>query len=304
MTGFTKETLKIPSVDDGVTLDVWLFKPSGTGPFPVVIAGHGMTAIKDAGLAAFGRRWAVDARYASLIFDYRYFGSSGGEPRNFVSLAEQRDDYEAVIRWVRQRPELYLNNKIVLTGSAMSGLVVSQLALDDPGLAGIMAHSPMLDGYDTVMAAGFNPRLLFWAVIDQVKGMLGLAPLFIRAVGRPNEFALLNSPSAHPGFTAMFAQGDTPFTDAPNLINPRIVFEFMSARPGRHLARARCLVLLVVARDDDTLPARIGFEIGQAFQDKVTVVEAPCGHFDIMEGGKGFDINISAQIGFLTMLSQ
>ncbi|KAJ6469455.1 alpha/beta-hydrolase [Mycena sanguinolenta] len=303
MTGFTKETLKIPSVDDGVTLDVWLIKPSGTGPFPVVIAGHGMTVIKDAGLAAFGRRWAVDAQYASLIFDFRYFGASGGEPRNFVSLIEKREDYEAVIRWVRQRPELYLNSKIVLMGSAMSALVVSQLALDDPGLAGVMAHSPMLDGYDTVMAAGFNPRLLFWAVIDHVKGMLGFAPLFIRAVGRLNEFALLNSPSAHPGFTAMFAQGDTRFTDAPNLINPRIVFEFMSARAGRRLAGARCPVLLVVARDDDTIPSRIAFEIGRDSKDKVTVVEAPCGHFDIMKGGKGFEINIGAQIEFLTMLA-
>lgn len=54
------------------------------------------------------------------------------------------------------------------------------------------------------MAAGFNPRLLFWATIDQVKGMLGMAPLFIRAVGRPNEFALLNSPSALPGIIVLF----------------------------------------------------------------------------------------------------
>lgn len=41
MSGFTKESVKIPSIDDGVALDVWVFKPSGTGPFPVVIAGHG-----------------------------------------------------------------------------------------------------------------------------------------------------------------------------------------------------------------------------------------------------------------------
>ncbi|KAJ7910276.1 alpha/beta-hydrolase, partial [Mycena leptocephala] len=289
MTTFTKESLKIPSVDDGVALDVWFFKPSGTGPFPLVIAGHGMTVIKEAGLAAFGQRWAADAHFASLIFDYRYFGASDGEPRNFVSLFKQPTG---------ALPE----PQIVLMGSAMSALIVSQLALDDPGLAGVMAHSPTLDGYDTVMAAGFNPRLLFWATIDQVKGMLGMAPLFIRAVGRPNEFALLNSPSALPGFTAMFAQGDIPFDGAPNLINPRIVFEFMSARPGRHLARAQCPVLLVVAQGDDMIPARIGAEIGRAAKDKVTVVEVPCGHFDVMEGGKGFDINISAQIKFLTSL--
>ena len=65
----------------------------------------------------------------------------------------------------------------------------------------------------------------------------------------------------------MFAQGDTPFTDAPNIINPRIIFEFMSARPGRHLAGARCPVLLVVAQDDDMIPPRIGDEIGKAAKD-------------------------------------
>ncbi|KAJ7887520.1 alpha/beta-hydrolase [Mycena olivaceomarginata] len=262
MTNFTKELVKIPSVDAGTMLDVWFFKPSGTGPFPVVVAGHGAQAS-----LLFGRRWAVDAHYASLIFDYRYFGASDGQPRNFVSLVKQREDYETVIRWARQRPELFLNSKIALMGSAMSGLTVTQLALDDPGLAGVMAHSPMLDGYDTVMAAGFNPRLLFWATIDKIKGLLGLSPLFIRAVGRPDEFALLNTPSAHPGFTAMFAQGDVSFAEAPNVINPRIVFEFMSARPGRHLARARCPVLLVAAKADDNLPFRIATEVAQQAKD-------------------------------------
>ncbi|KAJ7661623.1 alpha/beta-hydrolase [Mycena polygramma] len=299
---FTKESFKIPSVEGGVALDVWLFKPSGPGPFPLVVAGHGMTVIKDAGLAAFGKRWAVDALYASLILDYRGFGVSDGKPRNFVSLVKQREDYKAVIAWARQRPQLFLNNKITLMGSALSGLVISQLALDDPGLAGVMAHSPTLDGHDTVMAAGFNPRLLFWAIIDKIKGKLGLAPIFIRAVGHRGQLALLNSPSAYPGFTTMFAQGRTPFAEAPNLINAGVVFDLVSARPGRQLAKARCPVLIVCAQEDDLIPIRIAAEIAQTAKDKVTFVEAPGGHFDIMEGGKGFDVNISAQIEFLKSL--
>jgi hypothetical protein len=65
----------------------------------------------------------------------------------------------------------------------------------------------------------------------------------------------------------MFAQGDVSFAEAPNVINPRIVFEFMSARPGRHLARARCPVLLVAAKADDNLPFRIATEIAQQAKD-------------------------------------
>ena len=105
-----------------------------------------MTLIKDAGLGVFGERWASDAGYASLIFDYRYFGKSGGEPRNLVDLKCQLDDYKSVLTWARQQATLFRNDKIVVMGSATSGLNVAALAIEDPGLAGAMAHSPVLDG--------------------------------------------------------------------------------------------------------------------------------------------------------------
>jgi pimeloyl-ACP methyl ester carboxylesterase len=143
-------------------------------------------------------------------------------------------------------------------------------------------------GYETVISLGFNPRLLFWAAIDIIKGKLGLSPVFIRAVGRPSEFAFLNTPSSYPGtsyyahmfvrtlnlnpqflqgFTAMFAQGETPFSLTPNLINPRVVFEIMSARPGRSLSNARCPLLVVTAQNDDIFPTRIADEIAEMAAD-------------------------------------
>ncbi len=36
-----RKTVKIPSIEEGVNLDVWYFKTEGPGPHPVVIAGHG-----------------------------------------------------------------------------------------------------------------------------------------------------------------------------------------------------------------------------------------------------------------------
>lgn len=36
-----RETIKVPSVEENVDLDVWLYKPAEEGPFPVVVAGHG-----------------------------------------------------------------------------------------------------------------------------------------------------------------------------------------------------------------------------------------------------------------------
>ncbi|KAJ7319132.1 alpha/beta-hydrolase [Mycena albidolilacea] len=302
MAAFTKELVKIASVEDGIALEAWLFKPAGTEPFPVVIAGHGLTVVKDAGLLPFGERWALDARYASLIFDYRYFGGSDGEPRNFVSLTKQREDYQAVLRWVRLQPEQFLNTRIVLMGSALSALTICQLALDDSGLAGVMAHSPMLDGYDTAMSLGFNPRLMFWALVDRIKRSMGYSPLFIKAVGRPGEFAFLNTPSSYQGFVSMFEQGNIAFSSAPNVINPSVLFEIMNARPGRKLRDAHCPVLLVTTKADDIMPSSTAAEVAEIASNNVTMIEAQGGHYDIMHGGQGFEVNINAQLDFLAHL--
>lgn len=164
MAAYEPQTLKIESVERGVFLDVWLYTPSTSGPYPLVVAGHGyllsdvvcmwsllstrnrLSVIKAAGLQAFGQRWATDAGYASLIFDYRCFGDSDGQPRNLVSLDKQLQDYRSVINWARQRPDIFMNNKIVAMGSALSGLSVASLIIEDSALAGAMAHSPMLEG--------------------------------------------------------------------------------------------------------------------------------------------------------------
>ena len=56
----------------------WLWHPEGaTG---AVVLGHGLSAVHDQRLPAYAERFA-DAGLAALLFDYRHFGSSGGEPR-------------------------------------------------------------------------------------------------------------------------------------------------------------------------------------------------------------------------------
>ena len=67
-----------------------------------------MTVVKEAGMAVFGERWATDAGYASLIFDYRGFGASDGLPRNLLVLEKELQDFRSVIEWARARPEVFL----------------------------------------------------------------------------------------------------------------------------------------------------------------------------------------------------
>ncbi|KAG2142362.1 Alpha/Beta hydrolase protein [Suillus clintonianus] len=297
---FTRRTVKVPSlVRIQVRLDVWYYRPAGNGPHPVVIAGPGLTATKDAGLAAFGERWARDAGWASLIFDYRGFGDSEGEPRNVVDFESQLQDYQSVMSWARSRPQDFLADRIVVMGSAASGLQVAELVVNDGALAGGMAHCPILDAKATLTSTSTNLRLLFWAGVDCARKGLGLSPIFVRAVGNPGEFALLSSPSSLPGFTSMFAQGSTPFSGAPNLIAPRFVIDALGVRPGLRLKDARCPMLIVMAEEDDLIPASITRKMVDDADGRVQLVVVPCGHFEIMKGGKGFEANITAQVKFL-----
>ncbi|EGN92828.1 hypothetical protein SERLA73DRAFT_190547 [Serpula lacrymans var. lacrymans S7.3] len=297
------EPLKITSIQENVKLDVWFYRPDKPGPYPVVVAGHGLTVIKDAGYAAFAQQWAEGAGWASLIFDYRGFGDSDGEPRNVVGFESQLQDYRSVIEWASSQAD-FIAEKIVVMGSAWSGLQVADLVVNDGRLAGGMAHCPVLDARATVTSVLPRPKLLFWACIDYLRGKLGFRPIFLRAVGKPGEFAVLNSPSSYAGFTSMFAQGRTPFDRAPNLISPRFITEALSCRPGLALKKALCPMLVVSAEEDDIVPIGITRDIVANADKRVKLVNIRCGHYEIMAGGKGYEANINAQINFLQNLSR
>lgn len=66
----------------GQTCRGWLFLPESTAASkaPVLVMAHGLGGVKEMGLEAYAQRF-VEAGYACLVFDYRHFGSSDGEPR-------------------------------------------------------------------------------------------------------------------------------------------------------------------------------------------------------------------------------
>jgi dienelactone hydrolase len=68
----------------------WLYRPEGTGPFPCVILAHGFGGVREARLDAYAECF-TQAGLAALVFDYRHFGASQGEPRQL-----QKPDQKAL----------------------------------------------------------------------------------------------------------------------------------------------------------------------------------------------------------------
>jgi fermentation-respiration switch protein FrsA (DUF1100 family) len=71
---------------EGETLVGDLFLPDGDKPVGVVIAVGPLTSVKEQATGAYARAMA-ERGYGALAFDYRYFGESGGEPRQFENPA-------------------------------------------------------------------------------------------------------------------------------------------------------------------------------------------------------------------------
>jgi dienelactone hydrolase len=82
-----------------------LYLPAAQGPSPVVVLAHGWTGVREQRLDAHAERFAA-AGLAALVFDYRHFGASSGQPRQLLDIKRQLADWAAAVASVRARPEL------------------------------------------------------------------------------------------------------------------------------------------------------------------------------------------------------
>jgi uncharacterized protein len=112
----------------------WLFLPETAVPgarAPAVAMAHGLGAVKEMYLEPFARRFA-EAGVAALVFDYRGFGASGGEPRQRISPRDQMEDYRNALTWLSHQSEIDAN-RLGVWGSSFSGGHVIQVAAHDSG---------------------------------------------------------------------------------------------------------------------------------------------------------------------------
>src|SRR5919202_566943 len=94
----------------------WLY---GSLPAPLIVMGHGLGAVREMRLDAYAQRFAA-AGFAALVFDYRHFGASGGEPRQLLDVRRQLEDWRAAVAFARTvdgiDPE-----RVALWGTSFSG---------------------------------------------------------------------------------------------------------------------------------------------------------------------------------------
>jgi len=142
----------------------WLYRPAAAaGPVPCVVMGHGFSLTRHDALGAYASVLA-DAGYAVLVFDYRGFGDSPGEPRQRFRLRMQREDWRSAIAHARTLDGVD-RDRIALWGYSMGcSSAVTVAAQDAEGIAAVLTLCPFVDGLARVLdmsgALGWSPEVL------------------------------------------------------------------------------------------------------------------------------------------------
>jgi uncharacterized protein len=123
----------------------WLFIPDNLqSPAPAIVMAHGFSLVKEAFLQRYAEYFCENG-FIVLVFDYRYFGESGGEPRQHIEPYEQIKDYRNAITWIRQH-ELVDDEQIGIWGTSYSGGHVLHVASVDHRVKAVVAQVPTING--------------------------------------------------------------------------------------------------------------------------------------------------------------
>jgi dienelactone hydrolase len=257
--------------------------------------GHGLGGTREASLAPYAQRFASEG-FAALVFDYRGFGGSSGEPRQVVSIPAQLDDWQAAIDCARSLPGVD-PSRIALWGSSLSGGHVVRAAVRDGGIAAVSSQCPMMDGLASSLAVVADAGLLhsvgmtLHGVLDLLRSAVGAGPHLIPLVAAPGNIAAMCSTESEPGYRAISPP------DFVNTVAARISVQLGLYRPGLAASRLSCPILIQICEKDSVAPPAAAEAAARRAGTRATVKRYPVGHFEVYLGAP-FERSVADQCAF------
>lgn len=266
---------EIAFTSEGLRCSAWFYPADISGVRPCVVLAHGLAGIKEMRLDAYAERFA-QAGYHALVFDYRHFGDSAGEPRQLLDIARQHEDWKAAIAYARSRTDVDAK-KIVLWGSSLSGGHVVAVAAGDRNVAAVISQVPHMLGLTSGLAGGLmaGTRLTIHALVDRLGSLIGSRPHFINASAQPGRLGLMSAPGAANGYLKLVPKGKA----FDQRVAARFVLDAARYSPGKYLRRLTMPTLLQVATNDLTTPASAALRSARGANNVVIKMHA-ADHFD------------------------
>ncbi|MEE3063509.1 MAG: alpha/beta fold hydrolase [Actinomycetota bacterium] len=275
-------------------ISAWLYRPAGVGDAPLLVMAHGLGGVRTMRLDAYAQRFAA-AGYACLVFDYRNFGDSEGQPRQVLDIDMQLADWAAAVAYARALEGID-HDRIALWGTSFAGGHVITTAARLRGIAAVIAQCPFTDGLASARTIS-NPvataRIAARAIRDVIGARLGRPPVMIATAGKPGDVALMNTPDSYAGYLRLVPDG----VELRNEIAARITMKVFTYRPGLLTPQVGCPILFCVCEYDSLAPADATLRHA-AKAPRGEVHTYPEGHFAIYVGD-AFERVVADQLAFL-----
>ncbi len=264
----------------GINCAAWLYRPdSGSEPHPVIVLGHGLGAVKEMGLDAYAERFTA-AGFICLVFDYRHFGGSGGEPRQLLDIDRQLEDWSAAIAYAKTI-EGADPGRIGLFGTSFGGGHVIITAANHPEVAAVVSQCPFTSGRASAPTLGIRglAKVTALATRDLAAAAAGQPPVLVPLAGKPGSGALMNAADVIPGYLGLVPEG----LGFINGVAARVGAKIPLHVPGTRVKDVQCPIMFSICDNDSVAPA--GPTAKYAAQaPKGEIVHYPFGHFEIYTG--------------------
>lgn len=271
---YTVEPVYVQNGKDLIACDY--YRPVNLKKPAVIIMAHGFAALRQFKLIQYAQRFA-QAGYAVMLFDYRYWGGSTGQPRELVSIKLQMEDWFSVISHLLNRKDIDKQN-VILWGTGLSGGYVMKLASELKNIRAVMMQVPFLDGTKAAKSYPIQqyPKALKRSSQDYMGMKMGLTPIRLPVV-HPYALSFFPHQDSYNGYMSIvnsdyFWSGEVP---------ARMLFELFRFRPTEYATKIKIPTLMIVAKQDYQTPIESSREAATNIGFYIDYHEWKMSHFDI-----------------------
>lgn len=271
----------ITFLSQGLRCSGWLYIPndlSAEQKASAIVMAHGFSAVKEMYLANFAERF-VTAGFVTLVFDFRYFGDSEGEPRGQLFPHEQREDYRNAITWICDHPQVD-PARIGVWGTSYSGGVALHLAAFDKRINAVVVQLPSVHNWETrrrIDPDGFDKATTF-LIQDRIARYRTGVVNYFKVVAPEGEPSAIPTTEAYEWF--MHASSIAPsWRNQVTVESLEKIREFDPVGPIHLIAPTP--LLMIVAEHDSLIPSDLVIAAYERARDPKAISMLPCGHFDV-----------------------
>ena len=271
----------------GLKCAAWYYVPSGLKEGekrPAIVMAHGFTAVKEMFLDGFAKKFA-EAGMVVLVFDYRYFGASEGEPRAQLFYHEQLQDYRNGISWVSMQKEVD-PNRIGIWGTSYSGGHVMHLGAFDRRVKAVVAQVPMTgqwEAYYRSLPAEQIAGAFGWFSQNRADQYAKGAVNYITVAAPEKEPSVVPLKEWYDAFMALSKNAPT-WLNRVTIESLEIGMEYDPTAGIEHISPTP--FLMIIASEDIITPTELEKKAFDRAKEPKKLVVVPGRHFDAYHGPK------------------